>query len=262
MLLDATTAPAILDLAVQVLLSPHAGASTAALLLLRNLCLHSAARGPVLGHPQLLGLLLCASECLLPAPSAAAGPEGAAARGGVGSGAQAGAAPTAAAAGSGRPPKPLPVWVKYGKPQTADTTATTSRLGRGGAVAAAGSGGGRPGQPLTTQGLLGSIEGNVCAAVYAVSALWALVYQGESLKAGLRKLPSAVERLAQVQAHASWLASGLSAGPSSDEAQLAAAAAVERCQFSPASINTRQPGEWLQELQDGCEALRELMADG
>ncbi|KAF8060057.1 hypothetical protein HT031_004996 [Scenedesmus sp. PABB004] len=113
------------------------------------------------------------------------------------------------------------------------------------AGAAGGAGGWAPlyGKPLTSGSPAGSAcgqgaalvpaaSGNVCAAAYAVSALWALMWQGERVKAALRKLPGAAARLAAVRAHAAALleerrdagGGGADAGRAADQAGGAGAA--------------------------------------
>lgn len=191
-MLKPTVAPALVDVVVEVLLLlPQQGAAAAAapaLLLLRNLAFHADLTSLAVANQQLLPLLLAAAEALLPLQQQQE-------------------------TGSSRPGSSdsnaaVPQWAPlYGKPVTASI------------AAAAGFGGGssRPGSPAVPSAAAGGgygssggvsvagAVGNVCCAVYAVSGLWALMYQGEKIKAAVRKIPRAAATLAAVQSQASRL---------------------------------------------------------
>jgi hypothetical protein len=203
-MLRPTVAPALVDLLAEVLMLPRQPAAvTAALLLLRNMAFDAELRSPVLANQQLLPLLLAAAESVTP-PSqqqqlqldvGGLGRPGSS--GGPGSALQQGWAPL------------------YGKPVTSSAAAAAAAVGIG--AAAAGVNSSRPGSPavagsasggtafLLGNALVPSAAGNVCCAVYAVSALWALMYQGEKVKAAVRKLPAAAARLAAVRERAQQL---------------------------------------------------------
>lgn len=204
-LLRPTVAPVVLELCAEVLQLPQQpAAAVAALLLLRNLGFNPDVRSPLLANAALLPLLLAAAEsCLVALPAAerqqwqqrvlaAAGDQD------LGSNAAAaafagGSGGTDAATCECRPQK----W----DPTGGGIAATAAR-------AAAGGSSGRVGGPSMGLGV-SSAAGNVCCAVYAVSALWALVHNGEKVKAALRKLPAAAARLAAVKAHAQQLQQAL-----------------------------------------------------
>ena len=105
-----------------------------------------------------------------------------------------------------RPPK----WNSlYGKPAASSVGAAGAAAVGGVAVGSNGGSNSRPGSPLVLGSSVCAVPcaaGNVCAAVYAVSALWALVHNGEKVKAALRKLPAAAARLTAVKMQSQQLA--------------------------------------------------------
>jgi hypothetical protein len=306
-MLHATAAPALLDLAVATLQAPASAAATPALLLLRNLSFHSAIRSPILSNKQLLPMLLAAAECLLPgklpSPESLVPHSNGNGKGiGVGS--------------SNQTQKQQQQWVvPYGKPDVPAAAASgfqssSSRPGTAGgyrnspAVATGGGGGGgggslsdgksvvalrrsrgggsAVGKMAVGEGKEGGAgrrkslgaaagdeggagggvgrvvgaAGNVCCAVYATSALWALVYQGEALKAAVRKLPDGMSRLVAVQAHAAWLRGGLAAG---GEGGGAAVVLRQLSCVAASPLGSRDVGRWLEELEGNCEVVLQLM---
>jgi hypothetical protein len=197
-LLRPTVAPALVDLVVDVLVLPQQPAAVgAALLLLRNLAFDPELRSPALANQQLLPLLLAAAESVTPPCQQLLDV------GGLGR-------PGSSSGGMGHVQQG---WVPlYGKPLTGSAASVN---GASAANAAGGSSSSRPGSPgvagSASGGGLGgsaavpSAAGNICCAVYAVSALWALMYQGEKVKAAVRKLPAAAARLAAVRERAQQL---------------------------------------------------------
>ena len=280
-MLHATAAPALLDLAVATLQAPAAAAATAALLLLRNLSFHPAIRSPILSNKQLLPILLAAAECLLPRkvlqsesavqssvsssqgkqqqqqwvvpygkPSVLGLPAASRLHGNMNSGGR-----PDTAGGSRNPPAAAGA--------AADGRGADLRGSRGGSLilgtaAAEGkeAGPGRCDLAGTAVGRVVGAAGNVCAAVYATSALWALVYQGEALKAAVRKLPDGMSRLVAVQAHAAWLRGGASA-----EGEGGGAAVVLRQLSCVAAcpVGSGDVVRWLEELEVNCEVVLQLM---
>jgi hypothetical protein len=218
-MLRPTVAPVVVELAVEVLTltpqqQPAAAAPAAALLLLRNLAFSPDLRSPLLASGSALPLLLAAAESvivLLPpaarlqmqqqllladqdlghASSAAAAGGGGDA--GDGSGRQrwvplygklAAAQPRPGSAGHRGSPAHAPAG------PAAAPAAVQASLAAASSAAAGGAWG------------VHSTAGNVCAAAYAASALWALMHNGEKVKAALRKLPAASARLQMVRQHA------------------------------------------------------------
>jgi len=251
-LLRATAAPALLDLTVSALQAPHGGAVSAALLLLHNLAFHADMRTPALANPRLLPLLLAAAESLQPdallqqgqwqsSGKCCAGPEEACA---VAPGQQPGSKPEFVLIGRGN-------GCKQGCSKPKGTAAAE-------AAAAAAE---KVGECRLRVG------GNVCAAAYAAAALWALMYQGESVKAAVRKLPGAGERLTTARAHCAFLLRGVCGD--SDEAGngggAAAAAAAAAAEVAPACVGLEGSaaptdlGWWLQQLEESLLAVGELL---
>lgn len=203
-MLRPTVAPVILELCAEVLQLPQQQAAAGALLLVRNLSFNPDVRTPLLANSALLPLLLAAAECLLAALSAAERQQW---QQRLTAADQELAAAAAELGCDCRPPKWDPMYETLGPGGGAGPAVGASAAA---AKLAAGSGGSssRPGSPL----LLGAggaavpgAAGNVCCAVYAVSALWALVHNGEKVKAALRKLPAAAARLGMVKAYAAQL---------------------------------------------------------
>uniref|UniRef100_A0A383WNT2 Rotatin N-terminal domain-containing protein n=1 Tax=Tetradesmus obliquus TaxID=3088 RepID=A0A383WNT2_TETOB len=183
-LLRPTVAPALIDLVAEVITLPQQPAAvSAALLLLRNLAFDAELRGPVLANQQLLPLLLAAAECVTPRGQQQQQQLNAGGLGRPGS-------------SSGQGNAQQQGWAPlYGKPVTSAAASSSSRPGSPGPAGTAGSGS----LLLFGSGLVPSAAGNACCAAYAVSALWALMYQGEKVKAAVRKLPAAAARLAAVR---------------------------------------------------------------
>lgn len=192
-MLRPTVAPALVDLLVEVLLLPQQPAAVAAaLLLLHNLSFNAELRSPALASQQLLPLLLAAAESL--APPQQQQQQLLLEIGGL---SRPGSSGADSAAGGWAP--------LYGKPVTS-AAAASGPLSR-----FAGGSGSRPGSPAVASAgavaaaIVPSAAANVCCAVYAVSALWGLMYQGEKVKAALRKLPGAAARLEAVRDQAQLL---------------------------------------------------------
>jgi hypothetical protein len=193
-LLRPTVAPAVLELCAEVLQLPQQpAAAAAALLLLRNLAFNPDARSPLLANGALLPLLLAAAESCLAGLSTAERQQWQQRM--LAESGDKDLGPSAAAAGGAEGACEC-------RPQKWDPTG--GGIAANAARAAAGGSSGRVGGPPAAVGV-SSAAGNVCCAVYAVSALWALVHSGERVKAALRKLPAAAARLAVVKAHAEQL---------------------------------------------------------
>jgi len=231
-LLRPTVGPVVLELLVEVLLLPQQpAAAAAALLLTRNLCFSQEVRSAVLANGALLPLLLVAAESLQVLLPAAERQQWQRRLVAATSDTNITAPPDLGC--DCRPPQWAPL---YGKPTglltgtggagggaAAAAGGTSTAVGSSGAVGAglgaaaarlAGSGSSsRPGSPATGGGVVGagggvsvpSTAGNVCAAVYGVSALWALVHNGERVKAALKKMPAAAARLTAVKLQAGQL---------------------------------------------------------
>lgn len=204
-MMRATVAPVLLELCTEVLQLPQQQpAVAAALLLLRNLSFNPEMRTPLLANGALLSLLLAAAESLLAVLPAAERQQWQQRL------TAADQELSAAAAELGcdcRPPKWDPLYETLGP-----GGGVGSGVGAGAATTAAKlAAGGSSSRPGSLLGLgaggaaVPSAVGSVCCAVYAVSALWALVHNGEKVKAGLRKLPAASARLAVVKAYAEQL---------------------------------------------------------
>lgn len=214
-MLRPTVAPVLLELCAEVLQLPQQPAALpAALLLLRNLSFNAEVRSPLLANAALLPLLLAAAESLLAVLPAAERQQWQQRL------TAADAELSAAAAELGcdcKPPKWDPMYETLGP----GGGAVAGSGGGVGSAAGGGAGAGaatkllaagrssRPGSPLVLVGAgsaaVPSAAGSVCCAVYAVSALWALVHNGEKVKAALRKLPAAAARLGVVRGYAEQL---------------------------------------------------------
>lgn len=252
-MLRATAAPALLDLAVTALQAPHTGLVTAALLLLHNLSFHGDLKTPALANPKLLPLLLVAAESLQPEALLRQRQQLPNAHRCAGA-ARAAAAAAAAAAALGRPePKQEFVLVGRGPGCKQGCCNPVSSAAAEAAAAAVASGGG-------CQLLIG---GNAAAAAYAAAALWALMFRGEAVKAAVRKLPNAGERLVAARAHCAFLLRGLCSEGGAGAA--AAAGAIEvrpACEGLQGSAVSRDLGWWLQQLEDSLFAVNELLHQG
>jgi hypothetical protein len=192
-------------LCAEVLQLPQQQAAVAAaLLLVRNLSFNQDVRTPLLANAALLPLLLGAAECLLAALPAAERQQW---QQRLTAADQELAAAAAELGCDCKPPKWDPMYGALGPGggagQAGGARAAAAKLAAGSSGSSS-----RPGSPL----LLGAggaavpgAAGNVCCAVYAVSALWALVHNGEKVKAALRKLPAAAARLGMVRAYAAQL---------------------------------------------------------
>jgi hypothetical protein len=294
-LLRPTVAPALVDLVVDVLMLPQQPAAVgAALLLLRNLAFDPELRSPALANQQLLPLLLAAAESVTPPGQLQQQLLDA---GGLGR-------PGSSSSGMGNMQQG---WVPlYGKPVAGSISSSAGAIA---AANGAGSGSSRPGSPGVAGSVSGggfagstavpSAAGNVCCAAYAVSALWALMFQGEKVKAAVRKLPAAAARLAAVRDHAQQLleeaqqeaantdAAGAGASSSSsrdtaavsdrdgpaasvgwrekrqrDAAALAAGKAGNRKSVvaAPSSLaGVRDAAWWLEQLAESCSSVLDIM---
>jgi hypothetical protein len=282
-LLRPTVAPALVDLVVEVLMLPQQPAAVgAALLLLRNLAFDPELRSPALANQQLLPLLLAAAESVTP-PGQLQQQQlldvGGLGRPGSSSGAMG---------------NMQQGWVPlYGKPVTGSVVSSNSI----GAANAAGGSSSRPGSPPGVAGsasggglggstAVASAAGNVCCAVYAVSALWALMYQGEKVKAAVRKLPAAAARLAAVRDHAQQLleeaqqeaanTDATGAGAASSASDTAAVSDREKQHRDAADTAVGKGGKgvvaaasslagvrdvawWLEQLAESCSSVLDIM---
>jgi uncharacterized membrane protein len=267
---------------MDVLMLPQQPAAVgAALLLLRNLAFDPELRSPALANQQLLPLLLAAAESVTP-PG------------------QLQQQQLLDAGGLGRPGSSSGAmgnmqqgWVPlYGKPVIGGAVSSAG----GNAANIAGGSSSRPGSPgfagSASGGGLGggtavpSAAGNLCCAVYAVSALWALMYQGEKVKAAVRKLPAAAARLAAVREHAQQLLeeaqqeaarldpTGASATSSTSDtaavsdrekqhrdAAVAVAGKVGKGVVAAASslAGVRDGAWWLEQLAESCSSVLDIM---
>jgi hypothetical protein len=210
-MMRATVAPVMLELCAEVLQLPQQpAAAPAALLLVRNLAFNGEVRSPLLANGALLPLLLAAAESLLVVLPAAERQQWLQRL--TAADQDLSAAAVAEAGCDCRPPKWDPVYQNpWGVGSAGGSGTGPSSGGLAGGKLAVGIAGGsssRPGSPLVLgAGGVGvpSAAGNVCCAAYGVSALWALVHNGEKVKAALRKLPAAAARLGVVKAHAEQL---------------------------------------------------------
>ncbi|KAI8476101.1 MAG: hypothetical protein J3K34DRAFT_513946 [Monoraphidium minutum] len=250
-LLRATAVPALLDLAAAALQAPHGGAVSAALLLLHNLSFSPDLRTPALANPRLLPLLLAAAESLQPdafrsqldAPPAAAACAAAGHRGAGGARAEAAAA-AAAAAGQPEPRQPFVVLGRGPGCKQGCCAPVSGAAADAAAAAAAAAGGAR---------LLAG--GDAAAAAYAAGALWALMYQGEAVKAAVRKMPNAGPRLVAARAHCAYLLREAAAGGPAAAAVAARPPAAEL----EGSAAPREAVWWLRQLEESLFAASELL---
>jgi rotatin len=246
-LLRPTVAPALVDLVAEVLvLQQQPAAVSAALLLLRNLAFDAELRSPVLANQQLLPLLLAAAESVTP-PNQQQQQLDAGALGRPGSSSRPGSA------------QQQQGWAPlYGKPVTSAASAGSNSSSRPGSPGPAGVAAGS-GNVLGNV-LIPSAAGNVCCAVYAVSALWALMYQGEKVKAAVRKLPAAAARLAAVRERAQQL---LQEAEEQHEAGTAAAGAgSSRSRGDTAAVLDRDGPEEQQNAAAAAAAAAGKVAAG
>lgn len=215
-MLRATAAPALIDLTVKVLQLPHMAAYTSALMLTCYLSFHPDMRNPCTANAYLLPLLLASAESL--------------------QGLQTTATNTNAVVSSSS--STVDACTKQQKQQSKGWVKHTGDKGYSA----------KPPAALVALNLqqISVPQGNVCAAVYAASALWALMYQGEKLKAAVRKLPNALQRLVAVHAHVTYA--------------LKNADVAKRLQVMPCSLAGEQDVTWwLQQLCDSIESVLELM---
>lgn len=231
-MMRATVAPVMLELSAEVLQLPQQpAAAPAALLLVRNLAFNGEVRSPLLANGALLPLLLSAAESLLVVLPAAERQQWLQRL--TAADQDLSAAAVAEAGCDCRPPKWDPVYQNpWGVGSGGGAGAGSGSGGLAGgklAVSIAGGSSSRPGSPMVlgTGGVgVPSAAGNVCCAAYGVSALWALVHNGEKVKAALRKLPAAAARLGVVKAHADQLLQQQEQVQSGEQRQIVPAAAT------------------------------------
>jgi hypothetical protein len=90
------------------------------------------------------------------------------------------------------------------------------------------------------------------------------MYQGESVKAAVRKLPNAVERLVAARAHCAFLVRRLAGAGGAGEGAGAAAAVEVRPAWAGQEGSGTSEGvaRWLQQLEESLLAGVELLQQG